>query len=98
MSVAVGKPNNAPFSLPVKSGVLIPGAFSGNPKQASVVFTTAYPNTNYSVTLSPETINKKSFVLHVNNKTTTGFVVNLGSNNLADLVEVGWHAIPNGEF
>jgi hypothetical protein len=87
------------ISLPnIKSGVLIPGAFSGNPKLATVTFSTAFPDTNYSVTLAPGTISKKSFAPTVESKATTGFDVNLGSNNLADLVEIGWHAIPNGEF
>ena len=87
------------ISLPnIKSGVLIPGAFSGNPKQATVTFTTAFSSTNYSITLAAETINDKSFALRVESKTAAGFVVDLGTNNLANLVEVGWHAIPNGEF
>jgi hypothetical protein len=98
MSVAVGKPGNAPSVLPAKVGVLIPGAFSGNPKVATVTFATAFADANYAVTLSVGTISKKSFAPSVEAKTAIGFDVNLGSNNIADLVEVGWHAIPNGEF
>jgi len=87
------------ISLPnIKSGVLIPGAFSGNPKQATVVFSTAFASVNYAVTLAPETINNKSFALRVESKAVGGFTVDIGANNIADLVEVGWHAIPNGEF
>jgi hypothetical protein len=80
-----------------KGGLLIPGAFSGNPKQAAVTFTTAYPDTNYIVVVSAETINDKSFALRVENKTASGFTVDLGVNNLANLVEVSWHTSPVGE-
>lgn len=80
-----------------KSGLLIPGAFSGNPKQASVTFSTAYPDTDYVVVVSAETINDKTFALRVESKTASGFTVDLGVNNLANLVEVSWHTSAVGE-
>ena len=81
----------------VKSGILIPGAFSGNPKQATVTFGTPYPDTNYVVLVSYEAINDKSFALRVENKTASGFTVDLEVNNLANLVEVSWHTTTVGE-
>jgi hypothetical protein len=86
------------LAVDIKSGVLIPGAFAGNPKKATVTFTTAFPDANYAVTLAAEAANDKGFVPHVESKTAAGFVVNLGTNNIANLVAVGWHATPNGEF
>jgi len=83
--------------LPSKSGVLIPGNFSGNPKRATVTFSAPFGGTNYAVTLTVEAINGKSFVATMETKTAAGFDVNLGVNNIANVVEVGWHAIENGE-
>jgi len=80
-----------------KSGKLIPGDFAGNPKKATVTFTTAFPNTNYSALALAMTDGSKSFGLATENKTAAGFVVNLHSNNVANLVEVGWYAIVLGE-
>jgi hypothetical protein len=78
-----------------KAGILVPGDFSGSPKKAHVTFGTGYPNTDYSVTASVLTDGSKTFALEVENKTTEGFTVNLGSNNLANLVEVDWHTMAN---
>lgn len=86
-----------PLPSGMKSGILIPGNFSGNPKQATVAFATAYPDANYTVTLSAETANDKSFALRYENKTTAGFDVDLGSNNIANLVSVSWQTVPVGE-
>lgn len=79
-----------------KAGVLIPGDFSGSPKKATVTLGTAYPDSNYSVTLSVATDGTKTFAPQIEDKTNVGFVVNLNSNNLANLVEIGWHTLENG--
>ena len=81
----------------VKSGVLIPSNFSGNPKTATILFGTQFPSTSYSVTTSSLTDGKKSYGPVVENKTVAGFTVNLHSNNISGLVEVGWHAIVTGD-
>jgi hypothetical protein len=86
-----------PLPSGMKSGILIPGDFSGNPKQATVTFASAYPDTNYTITVSVETINNKSFALRYESKATTGFDVDLGSNNIANLVSVSWQTVPVGE-
>ena len=80
----------------VKSGVIPPASFSGNPKKATVTFGTPYSNTNYSIVLGVSTDGTKTFALDYESKTASGFVVNLNSNNLATLIEVGWHAMPYG--
>lgn len=79
-----------------KAGVVIPGAFSGNPKKATVVFGTAYGSTNYAITLAVLTDGTKQFAPSVESKTVSGFVLNLGSSNVANLVEIGWHTMING--
>lgn len=83
-------------SQTAKSGVVVPGDFTGNPKTRTVVFDHPYPNTDYAVTLSVNTDGSKSFAAAVENKTATGFVINLHSNNVANLIEIGWHTMRNG--
>lgn len=72
---------------------MIPGDFSGNPKRATVTFVTAYPDTNYAIAVSVTTDGTKGFSPIVEGKAVGGFVVNLGSNNVANLIEVGWHTL-----
>lgn len=79
-----------------KSGFLIPGSFSGTPKKATVTFTSAFSDTNYAITLGVETDGSRTFSPCIESKLTTGFIVDLQANNLAGLVEVGWHAMPIG--
>jgi hypothetical protein len=81
----------------LRAGVLIPGNFAGNPKKATIVFSTAYGSTAYSITALAETDGSKSFSIATESKTVNGFTVNLHSNNLAGLVSVGWHTALNGE-
>lgn len=83
-------------SLNAKSGFAIPGAFSGNPKKANITFASAFPDTNYAVTLAPATDGSRTFSPCVESKLATGFTIDLQANNLAGLVEVGWHAMPIG--
>jgi hypothetical protein len=78
------------------AGVLIPGDFSGNPKKATVTFASPFPDANYAIVLSPSTDGSKTFALDYESKTANGFVVNLNANNIATLVEVGWHAVKTG--
>lgn len=85
------------LGLEEKSGVVIPGAFSGTPdKKATVTFTTAFPNTAYSITLSSTSIGR-SYLPTVESKTASGFVINLNTNVLSGLAEVGWQAEETGE-
>jgi hypothetical protein len=79
-----------------KAGVIIPGAFAGNPKKATVTFVTPYATTGYAITLAVVTDGTKQFLPSIESKTVSGFVVNLGSNNVANLVEIGWHTMING--
>lgn len=85
-----------PATSAVKSGVLIPGAFSGNPKSASVSFGVAFASTAYAIALSVITDGSRTFSPSARSKAVGGFTVDLNVNNLAGLVEVGWHAIVTG--
>lgn len=79
-----------------KSGVLIPGSFSGVPKKATVTFTAPYSDLEYSITLAVITDGTKGFAPFIESKAVGGFVVNLGSGNVATLIEVGWHTLLKG--
>lgn len=83
-------------SASAKSGFVIPGSFSGNPKKATITFASAYPDTNYAITLAPVTDGTKTFVTSIESKTVSGFVLNLNSNNVANLIEIGWHTMVIG--
>jgi hypothetical protein len=84
------------ISSSAKAGIVVPGSFSGTPKRATVAFTSPYASTSYSIVLTVLTDGTKTFVTAVESKTVNGFVVNLGANNLANLVEVGWHTMAIG--
>ena len=73
-----------------EKGSLFPGAFSGNPKRASVVFVSPYPDTTYSISLQAQSDGLRSYNLSVENKTVNGFDVNLNTGALGHLVEVDW--------
>jgi len=74
-----------------KSGRLIPSAFSGNPKKATVSFVVPYPTgAQYGVRLSVSTSGNHAFVATYEDNDEDGFVVNLGTNVLSNLVEVSW--------
>ena len=70
------------------------GSFSGNPKKATVSFSSNFPNTNYSVTVTG-TSDARSWT--VESITTSGFVINSNSNT-AIAGNVFWQAISTGEF
>ncbi len=81
-----------------KSGRLIPGDFAGNPQKATVIFDTAYSDTDYSIALDQVTINDHVFVLSTESKTNASFIVSLNTGNKANLVEVLWLTKPIGEI
>jgi hypothetical protein len=80
----------------VKAGQVLPGAFSGSPKLATVAFGSSFASTSYAITLSALTDGSRSFLPTVQSKTISGFTVNLNANNLAGLLEVGWHCTLSG--
>ena len=77
----------------IKNNAVAGGSFAGNPKKATVTFSTAFPNTNYSVTVTGE----DSRTWTIESKLAGSFVINSNSNTaLANTVY--WQAISYGEF
>ncbi len=58
-----------------------------------MAFGTPFPDTNFAVTLGALTVNDTIFRPTIESLTASGFVINLGTDNKADLTEVGWQAI-----
>lgn len=83
--------------LTTKSGRVLAAAFSGSPMSATVSFGGAFPDTDYSITLGVEGSSNKHWAPGYNSKTTGGFTIDLGSNSKANLVEISWQAIADGE-
>lgn len=73
----------------IKAGKKIVANFSGNPKKATVTFTQAFPDANYSVVISAN-LDGRDFTAE--SLTTTGFVINTNANaNITG--DIYWHAI-----
>lgn len=79
-------------SLLFRSGVVAAGAFAGNPKKATVVFTTALPSATYSVKIT----STDSRVCTYETRLATGFTINLNANT-APSNDVSWEATITGE-
>ena len=60
----------------IKSGRKLLSDFTGSPKKATVTFGAAFPNVNYSVTITG--VDGRFWT--VENKTTNGFVINSNAN------------------
>ena len=86
-------------SLVHKSGVALAAAFTGSPMEATVSFSGAFSDANYSVAAIGRTNNDQSFVVSVEESTKVAgsFVLKLSTNDKTDLVAVEWMAIKHGE-
>jgi len=76
-----------------KNNVIANTSFAGTPLTASVSFSTAFPDTNYSVVITGE----DARVWTVESKTSSGFVVNSNSST-ALAGNTFWQAVSYGEF
>ena len=81
----------------MKGNHVLAASFAGNPKIASVAFTTAYADANYSVSLGCVTSVHVQFMPSIENKAAGGFDINMGCNNINGLVAVTWSVAPYGE-
>jgi hypothetical protein len=79
-----------------KAGLVSLGTFSGDPKKAAVTFTVPYANTSYIIVLNAATDGTRSICPAIESKTASGFTINLHTNNLANIAEVGWHTTTLG--
>ena len=77
----------------IKSGIVGGASFQGNPKTAPIIFTTPFPNNNYSVTVTGES----SRTWTIQNKVSGSFQIN-ANNNTAFTNNVFWQAISTGEY
>jgi hypothetical protein len=77
-----------------KAGTVLNATFAGNPKQATVTFNTAYASANYAVECTVLATSNKSYVVTVDAKTTTGFTIKIGANNITNLTAVDWFTKP----
>jgi hypothetical protein len=78
--------------LSMKSDTVAAGSFTGNPKKYTVTFTTAYPNTNYTISITGS--DNRTFTYE--SKATTGFVINTNANTVLT-GNVDWQTIAIGE-
>jgi hypothetical protein len=79
--------------LPTKSGEVAGTSFAGNPKTATVTFTTPFADAAYSVSIIGQ---NQSRAWEVENKTAAGFVIQTNAN-AAITNPVLWIAIKHGE-
>jgi hypothetical protein len=85
-------PLTATIGLRTKSGSVTAGSFAGTPRTATVTFTTAFANTNYSIQITGS--DNRTFTY--SSKATTGFTINTNAN-AALTGNVDWVAIEHGE-
>ena len=83
--------------LKTKSGKVVKATFTGNPKIATVTFTTAFDDANYSPVISQQTISNTSYSIAIETILAGSFIINLGANNINDLVDIRWVATKHGE-
>jgi hypothetical protein len=81
----------------IKAGRVLAGSFAGNPKKATVAFGAAFADANYAVTATAVTTGNSSFALAIESQIAASFVINAGANNIANLTQVNWVAIKDGE-
>jgi len=77
----------------IKRGIVDNTSFSGSPYRYSVSFATSYSGTSYSVTATPVCSGSASYLISIEDKTDYGFIINTGSNDIINLVEVDWQTI-----
>lgn len=74
-----------------KGGTVPPGSFSGTPKKYTVVFSSPFPDTQYSAVVTGGDLRAWS----IENKTAGGFMINSNAN-AALTADTNWVALVNG--
>jgi hypothetical protein len=88
---------NIAGTLRTKAGKVLAASFAGNPKKATVTFTTPFADNNYSVTLTPIISAEALYAPNVESQLAGSFVINMGANNIGGLVSCSWTAVYSGE-
>ncbi len=81
--------------LVTKSGLVLNATFTGNPKTATVTFSSAFADANYTPVFMVN--GTTSFSPRATSIVAGSFVINMGANNINGLVDVRWVAIKHGE-
>jgi len=76
-----------------KSNVVANTGFGGTPLTSSIIFATAFPNTNYAIAVTGE----DARVWNIASKTAAGFIIESNSS-VALTGNTYWHATSYGEF
>jgi hypothetical protein len=79
-------------SIKLKSGSVLANSFSGTPLVSSVTFSSAYSNTDYSISIMGEDIRTWS----ISNKSNSGFTINSNSSTSLEGTTY-WQTIEYGE-
>jgi hypothetical protein len=87
-----GSVTTTTIGLKTKAGTIAGASFAGSPKKYSVTFSTAYPNTNYSINITGGV--NRTFTYE--SKSTTGFIINANANTVFT-ENVDWMTIGIGE-
>lgn len=87
-----GQDGSGGGSTTKKAGNILNSAFSGSPLKYSVVFSTAYSNTNYTISIT----GADARFWTIESKTVSGFIIN---SNATDALtgSVSWFTTPTGE-
>jgi hypothetical protein len=84
--------------LLTKAGKVLNASFTGNPKKATVTFSTPFADANYAITLTPIiNANGVRYAPNVESQLAGSFVITMGANNIGDLISCAWMAIQTGE-
>jgi hypothetical protein len=98
VGVAVWKEiTNTGTILQNKAGVVLAASFAGNPKKATVTFATPFADANYALSVTCITSNSATYSPAIESQLAGSFVINIGANNIGNLVQADWHATKNGE-
>lgn len=89
---------NIAGTLRTKAGKVLAASFAGNPKKATVTFSSAFADADYSVTLTPIiAADGALYAPNVESQLAGSFVINMGANNIGSLVSCSWTAVYSGE-
>jgi hypothetical protein len=80
-----------------KAGRVLAASFTGSPRTATVVFSTAFADANYAVTVTATTTGGRRYLPVIQNQLSSAFDILLGSNSVAGLTQVNWIAVKDGE-
>jgi hypothetical protein len=67
-----------------KAGHVLAASFSGTPRKATVMFSTAFADANYAVTLTPVvSVSGAGYSVRIESQTAASFVINMGTASIS---------------